>query len=138
MVERGMLGLDVQLKFWELLFGLVGAGVVVVGVIAVVVSIKRRTARPALYVEAGGVVLSVGEERLLEKIARASGQDSHLFSLAQALNADQIAVYAVARELKHKDLIVEVADLSAGSPRFELSPTGHEAALARNYIKLVL
>ena len=79
----------------------------------------------------------MGEERLLETIARADGQDRNLFDLARTLNADQIAVYSVARELKQKDLIIEVADLSAGSPRFELSPTGHEAALARNYIKLL-
>ena len=132
-----MLQLDVMLKFWELLFALAGAAVIVVGAIVVGVSVKRRKARPALYVEAGGVVLSVGEERLLETVARADGKDRNLFALAQALNADEIAVYAVARELKQKELIVEVADLSAGSPRFELSPAGHEAALARNYIKLI-
>ena len=133
-----MFQLDVQLKFWELLIALGGAAVIVIGAIAVAVSVVRRKARPPLYVEAGGVVLSVGEERLLEKIARATGQDSHLFSIAQTLNADQLSVYAVARELKQKDLIIEVADLSSGSPRFELSPAGQEAALARNYLKLVL
>ena len=132
-----MFNLDVELKFWELLFALGAAAVIVVGALVVVFSVKRRRARPALYVEAGGVVLSVGEERLLETIARADGQDRNLFDLARTLNADQIAVYSVARELKQKDLIIEVADLSAGSPRFELSPTGHEAALARNYIKLL-
>ena len=133
-----MLQLDVQLKFWELLFSLAGAAVVVIGAIVVGVSVKRRKTRPPLYVEAGGVVLSVGEERLLEMVARVDGKNQNLFSLAQALNADEIAVYAVARTLKQKDLIVEIADLSAGSPRFELSPAGHEAALARNYIKLTI
>lgn len=82
-------------------------------------------------------MLSVGEERLLETIARADGKDQDLSALARILNADEIAVYSITRELKQKDLIVEVADLSGGSPRFELSPAGHEAALARNYIKLV-
>lgn len=133
-----MFQLDVQLRFWELLFALAGAAVIVIGAIVVALSIKRRKTRPALYVEAGGVVLSVGEERLLEMVARVDGKDQNLFTLARALNADEIAVYAVARELKQKDLIVEIADLSAGSPRFELSPAGHEAALARNYIKLTL
>lgn len=133
-----MFQLDVQLKFWELLFGLVGAAIVALGVIAVAVSVKRRKTKPALYVEAGGVVLSVGEERLLELIARADGKDQNLSALARTLNADEIAVYSISRELKQKDLIVEVADLSGGSPRFELSPAGHEAALARNYIKLVI
>ena len=133
-----MFQLDVQLKFWELLIALGGAAVIVVGAIAVAVSVMRRKARPALYVEAGGVVLSMGEERLLETIARAAEPDQKLSTIAQTLNADQIAVYSVARELKQKDLIVEVADMTSGNPRFELSPTGQEAALARNYIKLVL
>ena len=132
-----MLQLDVMLKFWELLFALGAAAVVIVGAILVILSVRRRRARPAFYVEAGGVVLSVGEERLLEVIARANGTDRNLIALARALNADEITVYSVAGELKQKDLIVEVADLSAGSPRFELSSTGNEAALARNYIKLV-
>ena len=132
-----MLELDVQLKFWELLFALVAAGIVVIGAIFVAVNAMRRRIKPALYVEAGGVVLSVGEECLLERVARADGEDRKLSSLARVLNADEISVYAVARELKHKDLIVEVADLSAGSPRFELSPAGNAAALARNYLKLV-
>ena len=133
-----MLELDVQLKFWELLSALVAAGIVVIGAIFVAVNVIRRRIKPALYVEAGGVVLSVGEERLLEQVARADGKDRSLYSLARALNADEISVYAVARELKHKDLIVEVPDLSAGSPCFELSPAGSEAALARNYIKLAI
>jgi hypothetical protein len=133
-----MFQLDVQLKFWELLFALVAAGIVVIGAIFVAVNVVRRRMKPALYVEAGGVVLSVGEEKLLELIARSEGKDQNLFALARALNADQIAVYAVARELKRKDLIVEVPDLSGGSPRFELSAPGNEAALARNYIKLAL
>ena len=132
-----MLELDVQLKFWELLFALAAAGIVVIGAIFVAVNAMRRRIKPAFYVEAGGVVLSVGEECLLERVARADGKDRNLSSLARALNADEISVYAVARELKHKDLIVEVADLSAGSPRFELSPAGNAAALARNYLKLV-
>lgn len=132
-----MLTLDVQLKFWELLFALGAAGVIVIGTIVVAIGVKRRRARPALYVEAGGVVLSVGEERLLERISRAEAKDRNLFALARALNADEIAVYSIARELKQKDLIVEAVDLSGGSPRFELSPAGNEAALARNYIKLV-
>ena len=133
-----MLQLDVQLKFWELLFALVAAGAIVIGAIVVGVRAMRRRARPALYVEVGGVVLSMGEEKLLELIARTEGKDRNLFTLARTLNADEIAVYAVARELKQKSLIVEIADLSAGSPRFELSPAGSEAALARNYIKLTI
>ena len=133
-----MLELDVQLKFGELLFALVAASVVAIGAIVVAVRVRRRRARPALYVEAGGVVLSMGEERLLELIARSEGKDQNLFALARALNADEIAVYAIARELKRKDLVTELADLSGGSPRFELSPAGNEAALARNYIKLAI
>ena len=132
-----MLELDVMLKFGELLFALGAAAVIVVGTIMVAVSVKRRRLRPALYVEAGGVVLSVGEEHLLELIARSNEQGQHLAALARALNVDEITVYSVARELKKKELIVEVVDLSAGSPRFELSLSGTEAALARNYIKLV-
>jgi len=132
-----MLELDVQLKFWELLFALITAGVIVVGAIYVTVNSVRRRIRPALYIEAGGVVLSVGEERLLETISRADGKERNLSALARALNADEITVYSVAGELKQKELIVEVADLAVGSPQFELSPTGNEAALARNYIKLI-
>ena len=132
-----MLELDVQLKFWELLFALITAGVIVVGAIYVTVNYVRRRIRPALYIEAGGVVLSVGEERLLETISRADGKDRNLSALARVLNADEITVYSVAGELKQKDLIVEVADLAAGIPQFELSATGNEAALARNYIKLI-
>jgi DNA-binding MarR family transcriptional regulator len=133
-----MFQLDIQLKFWELLFALVAAAIVVIGAIFVAVNVVRRRMKPALYVEAGGVVLSVGEERLLEHIARSEGKDQNLFALARSLNADQIAVYAVARELKRKDLIVEVPDLSGGSPRFELSEAGNAAALARNYIQLAI
>jgi hypothetical protein len=133
-----MLELDVQLKFWELLFALVAAGVVVIGTIVVVVNVMRRRIKPPLYVEAGGVVLSMGEEQLLEKIARSEPKDQNLFALSRVLNADEIAVYAIARELKRKELIVEVPDLSGGSPRFELSEAGNAAALARNYLKLVL
>ena len=131
-----MLKLDVMLKFWELLFALGVVVVIVVGALVVILSVKRRRTRPALYVEAGGVVLSLGEERLLEVIARADGQDRNLSALTRALNADEIAVYSVARELKQKDLIIEVPNSSGGGPRFELSSTGSEAALARNYIKL--
>lgn len=132
-----MLNLDVQLKFWELLFGLGAAGIAVVGAVFVAVSVRRRRIRPALYVEAGGVMLSVGEERLLELIAR-SGRDRNLAAIAGMLNADEITVYTVVRELKQKDLIVEIVDLASGSPRFELSPAGSEAALARNYLKLTI
>jgi len=132
-----MLELDVQLKFWELLFALITAGVIVIGAIYVTVNFVRRRMRPALYIEAGGVVLSMGEERLLETISRADGKDRNLSALARTLNADEITVYSLAGELMQKDLIVEMADLAAGSPRFELSPTGNEAALARNYIKLM-
>ena len=133
-----MLELDVQLKFGELLFALVAAGVIVVGAIVVAVSVKRRRTRPALYVEAGGVVLSVGEEKLLELIARSEGKDQNLSALARALNADEIAVYAITRELKGKSLIAEIPDLSSGKPCFELSALGNEAALARNYLKLTI
>lgn len=132
-----MLQLDVQLKFWELLFALMTAGVIVIGAIYVTVNFVRRRIRPALYIEAGGVVLSVGEERLLETISRADGKDRNLSALARVLNTDEMTVYSVAGELKQKDLIVEVADLAVGSPQFELSPAGNEAALARNYIKLM-
>ena len=131
-----MLKLDVMLKFWELLAALGVVAVIVVGALVVILSVKRRSTKPVLYVEAGGVVLSLGEERLLELIARASGQDQNLSALARVLNADEVAVYSVARELKQKDLIIEVANLSGGLPRFELSPAGNEAALARNYLKL--
>ena len=133
-----MFNLDVQLKFWELLFGLVAAGIVVIGAIYVTVSFVRRRAKPPLYVEAGGVVLSVGEEKLLERIARAEGRDQNLFALARALNADELSVYAIARELKRKDLVTEIVDLSGSGPRFELSENGNTAALARNFIKLAL
>ena len=133
-----MLELDVQLKFWELLFALVVAGIVVVGAIVVVVNVIRRRIRPPLYVEAGGVVLSVGEEKLLELVARSAGKDQNLAALARTLNADEIAVYSIARELKRKDLVVEIADLSGASPRFELSACGNEAALARNYLKFTI
>jgi hypothetical protein len=133
-----VLNLDVQLKFWELLFGLVAAGIVVIGVVYMIASVMRRRIKPPLYIEAGGVVLSVGEEKLLERIACAEDKDRNLFALARALNADEISVYAVTRELKRKDLVVEIADLSGGGPRFELSENGSAAALARNYIKLAL
>jgi DNA-binding MarR family transcriptional regulator len=133
-----MFQLDVQLKFWELLFALIAAGVSVIGAIYVTANVIRRRLKPPLYIEAGGVVLSVGEEKLLEAIARAEGKDRNLFSLARALNADEISVYSIARELKKKELIEEIADLSGGSPRFELSEAGNAAALARNYIKLTL
>ena len=131
-----MLKLDVMLKFWELLVALGIVAVMVVGALVVILNMKRRSTQPVLYVEAGGVVLSLGEERLLELIARANGQDRNLSVLARTLNADEIAVYSVARELKQKELIIEVADPSGGLPRFELSPAGNEAALARSYIKL--
>ncbi|HET9403755.1 MAG TPA: hypothetical protein VFO57_04155 [Burkholderiales bacterium] len=133
-----MLELDVQLKFGELLFALVAAGVIVVGAIFVAVNVVRRRTRPPLYVEAGGVVLSVGEEKLLELVARSAGKDQNLAALARALNADEIAVYSIARELKRKALVVEIADLSGASPRFELSASGNEAALARNYLKFTI
>ncbi len=131
-----MLKLDVMLQFWELLFALGAMVVIVIGVLVVVLNEKRRRTRPALYVEAGGVILSVGEEHLLEAIARAEQRDRNLSALARFLNAAEISVYSVARELKRKDLITEDVDLSGGSPRFELSSSGNEAALARNYIKL--
>ena len=61
-----MLELDVMLKFWELLFALVAAGTIVVGVTYVALKERRRRQRDPFYVEAGGVLLSIGEERLLE------------------------------------------------------------------------
>ena len=131
-----MFQLDVMLKFWELIFGLLAAGLIVAGVVYVATQEKRRRNPPGFYVEAGGVALTFGEERLLEAIARSS-EKLTLADLARALGADEIAVYLAARLLKQKELIIEDPDLEAGSPRFELSPAGNAAALARNYIKLI-
>ncbi len=131
-----MFQLDVMLKFWELIFALVAAALIVVGVVYVAIREKRRRNPPGFYVEAGGVALTIGEERLLEAIARTNEQKLTLGALAQSLGADEIAVYEAARTLKQKELIVEEPNFEAGSPRFELSDAGNTAALARNYLKL--
>jgi hypothetical protein len=132
-----MFQLDVILKFWELIFALVAAAFIVAGVVYVGAKEKRRRNPPGFYVEAGGVALTQGEERLLEAIARARDQALPLSTLAQSLGADEIAVYLAARMLKQKELIVETPNPDGGSPRFELSDSGNTAALARNYIKLI-
>ena len=132
-----MLTLDVMLKFWELLIALVGAVIIFVGALIVFTSVQRRRKPPAFYLEAGGVALSLGEERLLEAITRASENGRNLTALAQALGVDEIPVYSAARALKQKDLIIETVNLTGGGPRFDLSDIGNEAALARGYIKLL-
>jgi len=129
--------LDVMLKFWELIFALVAAGLIVAGVVYVGTQEKRRRNPPGFYVEAGGVALTQGEERLLEAIARARGDTPTLATLAQSVGADEVAVYLAARMLKQKELIAEIPSPDGGSPRFELSESGNTAALARNYIKLI-
>jgi hypothetical protein len=130
-----MFQLDVMLKFWELIFALVAAGMVVAGMVYVAAQEKRRRNPPGFYVEAGGVALTIGEERLLEAIAKSEAPT--LAGLAQSLTADEISVYSAARLLKQKELITEDPNLEGGSPRFELSAAGNAAALARNYIKLI-
>lgn len=132
-----MFQLDVMLKFWELIFALVAAGLMVVGAVYVASKEKRRRNPPTFYVEAGGVALTLGEERLLEALARSSEPQCTLSALAQALHADEIAVYLAARMLQQKDLVNENPDPAGGSPRFGLSSAGNAAALARNYLKLV-
>jgi hypothetical protein len=132
-----MFQLDVMLKFWELIFALVAAAVIVAGAVYVGAQEKRRRNPPGFYVEAGGVALTQGEERLLEAIARSKDERLTLATLAQSLGADETAVYLAAGRLKHKELIREVANPDGGSPRFELSESGNTAALARNYIKLI-
>lgn len=132
-----MFELDVVLKFWELVFALAAAGLIVVGGLFVLTRVKRRRNRPGFYVEAGGVALSLGEERLLEAIASANEQQRNLTALAHALSADEITVYAAVRLLKQKELIIENVNPGGGGPIFELSPAGNGAALARNYIKLL-
>ena len=132
-----MFQLDVMLKFWELIFALAAAGLIVGGVVYVGWKEKRRRNPPGFYVEAGGVALTQGEERLLEAIARTKDERLTLATLAQSLGADEIAVYLAARMLKQKELITEIANPEGGSPRYELSESGNTAALARNYIKLI-
>ena len=132
-----MFQLDVMLKFWELLFGLFAAGLIVAGVVYVGYKEKRRRNPPGFYMEAGGVALTIGEERLLEAIARSGSEPRTLADLARGLDADEMAVFLAARMLKEKDLVTEVAPSDAGNPTFELSPTGNAAALARNFIKLI-
>jgi hypothetical protein len=132
-----MFQLDVMLKFWELIFALVAAALVVAGIVYVGTKEKRRRNPPGFYVEAGGVALTQGEERLLEALAHAQGERPTLALLAQSLGADEIAVYLAARLLKQKELITEIANTGGGSPIFELSESGNAAALARNYIKLL-
>ena len=131
-----MFQLDVMLKFWELIFALVAAALVVAGVVYVGAKEKRRRNPPGFYVEAGGVALTQGEERLLEALATVPGERPTLSTLAQSLNADQSAVYLAARLLIDKELITEVAN-AGGSPSYQLSESGNAAALARNYIKLI-
>ncbi len=126
-----------MLKFWELLIALVATLLVVIGAVVVVMRVKRRRTRLPFYVEAGGVALSVGEERLLELLAQPGAQNQNLTAIAQVLGVDEITAYAVARLLKEKDLIVEVPNLKSGSPSFDLAPAGNDAALARGYIKLL-
>jgi hypothetical protein len=132
-----MFQLDVMLKFWELIFALVAAGLIVVGVLYVGSKEKKRRNPPGFYVEAGGVALTLGEERLLEALAHAKGEPRTVATLAQGLGADEIAVYLAARMLRQKELINEIANPAGGSPSFELSEQGNAAALARNYIKLI-
>jgi hypothetical protein len=133
-----MFFLNVELKFWELLFALSASGLIVAGAVFVLARVRRRRNQPAFYVEAGGVALSRGEESLLEAIACADGEKKrNLAALARALSADEIAIYEAARLLKQKELIVEDPDVGSGSPRYELSAAGNSAALARNYIKLM-
>jgi hypothetical protein len=132
-----MFQLDVMLKFWELIFALMAAGLMVAGAVYVFIREKGRRNPPGFYVEAGGVALTIGEERLLEALARGSEEQRTLSVLARTLAADEVAVYLVARTLLDKDLITEEAHHEAGSPRFDLSPAGNAAALARNYIKLI-
>lgn len=132
-----MFQLDVMLKFWELIFALAMAGLMVAGAVYVFVMARRRRNPPGFYVEAGGVALTIGEERLLEALARGDDPQRTLSVLAQTLAANEVAVYLVARTLMDKDLITEEPDQKGGSPRFDLSPAGNAAALARNYIKLI-
>lgn len=132
-----MFQLDVMLKFWELIFALVAAAVIVAGVVYVGAKEKRRRNPPGFYVEAGGVALTQGEERLLEALAHTQGERPTLALLARTLGADEVAVYLAAGMLKQKELITETANPAGGSPIFELSESGNAAALARNYIKLI-
>jgi hypothetical protein len=132
-----MFQLDVMLKFWELIFALVAAALMVAGAVYVAAKEKRRRNPPGFYVEAGGVALTLAEERLLEALAHAKGEPRTVATLAQTLGADEIAVYLAARMLSQKELITEIANPQGGSPGFELSASGNAAALARNYIKLV-
>lgn len=132
-----MFQLDVMLKFWELILALVIAGSMVAGAVYVFTKEKRRRNPPGFYMEAGGVSLTLAEERLLEALARGSDPQRTLSALAQNLGADEIAVYLAARTLMDKDLITEAPGIEGGSPRFDLSPAGDAAALARNYITLI-
>jgi hypothetical protein len=132
-----MFQLDVMLKFWELIFALAAAGLMVAGAVYVASREKRRRNRPGFYVEAGGVALTLGEERLLEAIARSGAEQHTVSALAQSLHADEIAVYLAARLLKQKELVSEEPNPEGGSPRIELSSAGNAAALARNYLKLI-
>jgi hypothetical protein len=131
-----MFQLDVMLKFWELIFALVAAGLIVAGAVYVGTKEKRRRNPPSFYVEAGGVALTLAEERLLEALAQAKDGPRTVTTLAQTLSADEIGVYLAARMLSQKELVTEIADPQGGSPSFELSASGNAAALARNYIKL--
>lgn len=132
-----MFQLDVMLKFWELILALVIAGLMVAGAVYVFTKEKRRRNPPGFYMEAGGVSLTIAEERLLEALARGSDPQRTLSALAQTLGADEVAVYLAARTLMDKDLVTEDPNPEGGSPRFDLSPAGDAAALARNYIKLI-
>ncbi len=132
-----MFELDVMLKFWELLFALAAAGIAVIGASVVYARVRKRRIKPAFYVEAGGVALSLGEDRLLEAIALASGEGRNVAALAASLGIDAMAVYSVAHLLREKNLIVDAGKPDAGGPAFELSDAGTQAALARGYIKLM-
>src|SRR5688572_28367643 len=131
-----MFQLDVMLKFWELIFALVAAGLIVAGAVYDATKEKRRRNPPSFYLEAGGVALTLGEERLLEALAQAEDGPRTVKTLAQASSADEIGVYLAARMLSQKELVTEIADPEGGSPSFELSASGNAAALARNYLKL--
>src|SRR5687768_4777540 len=121
-----MFQLDVMLKFWELIFALVAAALMVAGAVYVGSKEKKRRNPPGFYVEAGGVALTLGEERLLEAIARSDAESRTLATLARTLGADEIAVYLAARMLKQKELVTETPT-EGGSPLYELSPAGNAA-----------
>jgi len=133
-----VLELDVMLKFRDLLIALGGAMLIVVGATVIYLRVRRRHVRLPFYVDAGGVVLSLGEERFLEILSQPDGPNQNLAALARVLKVDEITTYAAARLLKDKGLITEVAQPQSGSPKFELTTSGNDAALARGFIKLIM